>query len=79
MAKEAKKYKIRLAKDRTRKEDSRGVYVAVNGVGMFVPRGVEVELDEPYFVALKNAVTEEDNAEDFITQELQKSNKDINA
>ena len=46
MADKSKMIEITLPKDRGRKEDPRGEYVAVNGVGMFVPRGEKVKIPE---------------------------------
>ena len=44
---------VKLFKDNGRyKED---VFVAVNGVGMLVPRGIEVKIPRKYALALKNS------------------------
>lgn len=45
--------KVKLFKDNDRYKDD--VFVAVNGVGMIVPRGVEVEIPRKYAIALKNS------------------------
>ncbi|MBR2404356.1 MAG: hypothetical protein IKA95_01710 [Clostridia bacterium] len=44
---------IKLFKDNDRYKDD--VFVAVNGVGMMVPRGKEVEIPRKYAVALQNS------------------------
>lgn len=45
--------KIKLFKDNDKYNSD--VFVAVNGVGMFVPRGEEVEIPRKYVEALKNS------------------------
>lgn len=55
---DAKKYydekvKVKLFKDTGRYKDD--VFVAVNGVGMLVPRGVEVEIPRKYAEVLMNS------------------------
>ncbi|MBQ4630293.1 MAG: hypothetical protein IJB70_04835 [Clostridia bacterium] len=44
---------VRLFKDNDKYRDD--VFVSVNGVGMIVPRGVEVEIPRKYAIALKNS------------------------
>jgi len=44
---------IKLFKDNDRYKDD--VFVAVNGVGMMVPRGKEVEIPRKYAIALQNS------------------------
>ncbi|MBQ4526841.1 MAG: hypothetical protein II998_02085 [Clostridia bacterium] len=44
---------VRLFKDNDKYRDD--VFVAVNGVGMIVPRGKEVEIPRKYAIALKNS------------------------
>ena len=44
---------IKLFKDNNRYKDD--VFVAVNGVGMIVPRGVEVKIPRKYAEALQNS------------------------
>ena len=44
---------VKLFKDNDRYKDD--VFVAVNGVGMIVPRGVEVQIPRKYAIALKNS------------------------
>lgn len=78
MAKETvKKVKIKLPRDKSSGADPRGVYVAVNGVAMFVPRGVEVEIPEPYYEVLQRSMEAEDAALDYIEAEAKKTNIDI--
>ena len=45
--------KVKLFKDNDKYKDD--VFVAVNGIGMIVPRGVEVEIPRKYAIALKNS------------------------
>ncbi len=44
---------VKLFKDNGRYKDD--VFVAVNGVGMLVPRGVEVKIPKKYAEALRNS------------------------
>jgi len=44
---------VKLFKDNNRYRDD--VFVAVNGVGMIVPRGVEVKIPRKYAIALANS------------------------
>lgn len=44
---------VKLFKDNDKYKDD--VFVAVNGVGMIVPRGVEVKIPRKYAVALDNS------------------------
>ncbi len=44
---------VKLFKDNNRYKDD--VFVAVNGVGMLVPRGVEVQIPRKYAEALENS------------------------
>ena len=44
---------VRLFKDNDKYKDD--VFVAVNGVGMIVPRGVEVKIPRKYAEALQNS------------------------
>ena len=44
---------VKLFKDNNRYKDD--VFVAVNGVGMIVPRGVEVKIPRKYAIALANS------------------------
>lgn len=44
---------VKLFKDNNRYKDD--VFVAVNGIGMIVPRGIEVEIPRKYAEALKNS------------------------
>ena len=44
---------VKLFKDNNKYKDD--VFVAVNGVGMIVPRGVEVKIPRKYALALENS------------------------
>ncbi|MBE7051953.1 MAG: hypothetical protein E7395_05225 [Ruminococcaceae bacterium] len=44
---------VRLFKDNDKYKDD--VFVAVNGVGMIVPRGKDVKIPRKYAIALKNS------------------------
>ena len=44
---------VKLFKDNDRYKDD--VFVSVNGVGMIVPRGKEVQIPRKYAIALKNS------------------------
>jgi len=44
---------VKLFKDNDKYKDD--VFVAVNGVGMIVPRGIEVQIPRKYAIALKNS------------------------
>ncbi len=44
---------VKLFKDSDRYKDD--VFVAVNGVGMIVPRGTEVQIPRKYAIALQNS------------------------
>lgn len=44
---------VKLFKDNDKYKDD--VFVAVNGVGMIVPRGIEVKIPRKYAVALDNS------------------------
>lgn len=68
------KVKIKLPKDRGSNADPRGVYVAVNGVAMFIPRGVEVEIPKAYYEVLMNSIQAEEDADDFIATEINRKN-----
>ena len=47
------KVTVKLFKDNDKYKDD--VFVAVNGVGMIVPRGIEVKIPRKYAVALDNS------------------------
>lgn len=47
------KVTVKLFKDNSKYKDD--VFVAVNGVGMVVPRGVEVKIPRKYAIALANS------------------------
>ena len=48
---------VKLFKDNDKYKDD--VFVAVNGVGMIVPRGIEVQIPRKYAIALKNSETQD--------------------
>lgn len=48
---------VELFKDNDKYKDD--VFVAVNGVGMIVPRGVKVKIPRKYAIALENARKQE--------------------
>lgn len=60
---------VTLPRDRSGNADPRGVYVAVNGVAMFVPRGKTVEIPKPYYDVLMNSMKAEDEADEFNEKE----------
>ena len=56
---------IKLFKDNEKyKED---VFVAVNGVGMIVPRGKEVQIPRKYAIALENSQAQQDFAIEYMS------------
>ncbi len=57
---------VKLFKDNNKyKED---VFVAVNGVGMIVPRGREVKIPRKYAVALRNSEAQDSFAAEYTAQ-----------
>ena len=54
---------VKLFKDSGKYKDD--VFVAVNGVGMIVPRGVDVEIPRKYAEALKNSELQDSFAAEF--------------
>lgn len=54
------KVKIKLFKDNEKYKDD--VFVAVNGIGMIVPRGKEVEIPRKYAIALQNSERQDEYA-----------------
>lgn len=52
--------KIKLFKDSGKYKDD--VFVAVNGIGMIVPRGKEVEIPRKYAIALQNSERQDEYA-----------------
>lgn len=54
------KVKIKLFKDNGKYKDD--VFVAVNGIGMIVPRGKEVEIPRKYAIALANSERQDEYA-----------------
>lgn len=57
---------VKLFKDSGRYKDD--VFVAVNGVGMLVPRGVEVKIPRKYAEALRNSERQASFAVEFQTK-----------
>lgn len=55
--------KVNLFKDNDRYKDD--VFVAVNGVGMMVPRGKEVEIPRKYAEVLKNSEIQDGFAAEY--------------
>lgn len=58
--------KIKLFKDNSKYKDD--VFVAVNGKGMIVPRGKEVEIPRKFAVALQNSEAQDSFAMDHIAE-----------
>ena len=54
---------VKLFKDSGKYKDD--VFVAVNGVGMIVPRGVEVKIPRKYAEALKNSELQDSFAAEY--------------
>lgn len=54
---------VRLFKDSGKYKDD--VFVAVNGVGMIVPRGVDVEIPRKYAEAIKNSELQDSFAAEY--------------
>ncbi len=57
---------VKLFKDNGRYKDD--VFVAVNGVGMLVPRGIEVKIPKKYAEALRNSEKQASFAVEFQTK-----------
>ena len=57
---------VKLFKDNNRYKDD--VFVAVNGVGMLVPRGIEVSIPRKYAEALANSEKQSGFAVEFQTR-----------
>ena len=62
--------KVKLFKDNDKYKDD--VFVAVNGRGMIVPRGIEVEIPRKYAIALKNSEAQDSFAAEY-SAELRKN------
>ena len=54
---------VKLFKDNDKYKDD--VFVAVNGVGMIVPRGKEVQIPRKYAIALKNSEAQDSFAAEY--------------
>ncbi len=63
---------VKLFKDNSRYRDD--VFVAVNGVGMIVPRGIEVQIPRKYAEALKCSEIQDGFAVEYQTK-LQEQSK----
>ncbi len=57
---------VKLFKDNDKYKDD--IFVAVNGVGMIVPRGKEVLIPRKYAIALKNSEAQDSFAAEFNAQ-----------
>ena len=68
---------VQLFKDTGKYKDD--VFVAVNGVGMIVPRGKEVEIPRKYAIALRNSMAQDSSAVS-ITEKYEKmaESKELN-
>ena len=65
--------KIELFKDDDRYADD--VFVAVNGVGMVVPRGKEVKIPRKYALAIANSQSQDAYARNYIIEQIEKGKK----
>ena len=66
---------IKLFKDNDKYQDD--VYVAVNGVGMMVPRGKAVKIPRKYAIVLANSEAQDAYAASYIAEQIEKG-KNIN-
>ena len=64
---------IELFKDDDRYADD--VFVAVNGVGMVVPRGKKVKIPRKYAIALDNSQAQDAYARNYIVEQIEKGKK----
>ena len=64
---------IELFKDDDRYADD--VFVAVNGVGMVVPRGKKVKIPRKYALALDNSQAQDAYARNYIIEQIEKGKK----
>ena len=64
---------IELFKDDDRYADD--VFVAVNGVGMVVPRGKKVKIPRKYALALDNSQAQDAYARNYIVEQIEKGKK----
>lgn len=60
------KVTVKLFKDNGKYKDD--VFVAVNGIGMIVPRGVEVKIPRKYAIALANSEKQASFAVEYQTK-----------
>ncbi len=68
---------VKIPRDRTGNKDPRGEYVAFNGKGMFIPRGVEIEIPEGYYEAYLISLQAQDMADDYMDIQIKKSKTDM--
>lgn len=64
--------KVKLPKDRERKEQQ--IYVGVNGVAMFIPLGKEVEIPLKYYNAIKDREEDVEIVDEFNAEQEAKNN-----
>ena len=62
---------IELFKDNGKYKDD--VFVAVNGVGMIVPRGEKVKIPRKYALALEDSMRQDKKANDLIAMKTRES------
>lgn len=62
---------VRLFKDDGKYKDD--VFVAVNGVGMIVPRGKDVKIPRKFAIVLENSGMQDEYAADFSAKQRKKS------
>ena len=67
---------ITLFKDAGKYKDN--VFVAVNGVGMIVPRGKPVKIPRKYAIALKNSEAQDAFTQNYIAEQIEKGKKTEN-
>lgn len=70
--KKQKTIKIKLPKDRERKEQT--IYVSVNGVAMLIPLGVEVEVPIKYYNAICDREKDIEVVDEFNAEQEAKNN-----
>ena len=69
------KVTVKLFKDNGKYKDD--VFVAVNGIGMVVPRGVEVKIPRKYAIALANSEKQASFAVEYQTKLQNESSANI--
>lgn len=68
---------VKIPRDRTGNKDQRGKCVAFNGKGMFIPRGVEVEIPKGFYEAYLISLQAQDAADDYMDIQIKKSKTDM--